>query len=136
MNYYSVKISYEKEIEFQNLKRIVENYVVKAENADINSDYMAQLTGLNLVSIESINKINISDVLFFDGDKYFVVKLKFLVENDDTKAIRKITEQFIVRSENLENAVINFKEKVCKNTLSENFVTSVRELNIVDVLPY
>ena len=137
MNYFLVKSSYEKEVEFQNLKRIVESYVIKSDDADLNGrfyEYMKTVLGKMLVNIESINKVKISDVLFFGGDKYFIVKLRFIVENSDTGAIRKAIEQYIVRAESLEDAIISFKKRVCDSSVTENMIVSARELNIVDII--
>jgi hypothetical protein len=137
MKYFLVKVSYEKECEFQNLKRIVESYVVRSEDADLNalfSDYMKTHVGKVLVNIESINRIKISDVLFFDGDRYFIVKLMIIAENAETKVIRKVIEQYIVRAENLEDALVSFKKKICDTSLTENMIVAVRVLNVIDVL--
>lgn len=137
MNYYLVKVSYEKEVEFQNLKRIVESYVIKSKDADFNGhflDYMNRYAGKVLINIESINKMKISDVLFFDGKKYFIVKMRFIVENAETGAVRKAIEQYIVRSISLADAIVSFNKRICDTSITENMIVSVRELNVIDII--
>jgi hypothetical protein len=135
--FFNVKISYErKNLEMSSVKRIVENFLVLCERADGVKDVIeGELVGYDDIAVESISKSNVCNVIKDDdGGKFFKCTLVFIVENDKTKALKKIKEVFIVQTKTIEHAYIVFKDTYVKGSLSECFLRSVSEMNIIDVL--
>ena len=66
--------------------------------------------------------------------KYFLVKVKFEGLNDKGKVV-KISEQYLVESEDVKSAEQNFR-KESKEFLSYFEISSISETKIIDVFKY
>jgi hypothetical protein len=135
--YFNVKISYErKDIELASVKRIVENYLVECERVDdVKEVIERELNGYDDIAIEAISRAKISDTIISDDNgAFFKCTLVFIVENDETKALRKAKEVFVVKAENIKDAYDTVTEAYARGSLSETFLRSISEMNIIDVI--
>ena len=135
--YFNVKISYErKDIELASVKRIVENYLVECERVDdVKEVVERELHGYDDIAIEAISRAKVSDTIINDDNGvFFKCTLLFIAENDETKALRKIKEVFVVKAQNIKNAYDVVVETYAKGSLSETFLKSISEMNIIDVI--
>ena len=66
--------------------------------------------------------------------KYFLVKVKFEGLNDKGKVV-KISEQYLVESEDVKSAEQNFR-KESKEFMCDFEISSISETKIIDVFKY
>lgn len=135
--FFNVKITYErKDLEMNSIKRIVESFLVQCERADeVKNIIENELVDYDDISIESILKSNICNVIIDDSSgKFFKCTLVFIVENDETKALKKVKEVFAVQAKTIERACVVFIDNYKKGSFSECFLRSVSEMNIIDVI--
>jgi hypothetical protein len=121
----------------KSIKRIVENFLVLSERADdVKGIIESALPGYyDNMSIEAVSKSNVGRVIKNDDSgKFFKCVLVFIVENDETKALKKVKEVFVARVQTIEQAYTVFREDYVRGSMSECFLRSVSEMNIIDVI--
>lgn len=91
------------------------------------------------VDVERIVKAHYSELFLKDelgdNDKFYRVKIVFIIYDDKTDTEKKTPSSFLVQGDSLENALKFFKEQM-KGTMGDWEIVSISETQIQEVFLY
>lgn len=134
--WFECKVRYDKMAENGTVKKVNEPYLVDAltfteAEARIMDEMKAFISGE--YSISSEKKTKISEIFFNEtGDRYYLVKVNFIILDEKTGVEKKTTNQILVQASDFDEAVANFKDGM-KGTMADYEIASVSETLIMDV---
>lgn len=86
-------------------------------------------------SVSAVKKTKISEIFFNEnGDRYYLVKVAFIVYDDNTGLEKKVLNHILVQASSFKEAYDNFEEGM-KGTMADYEIASISETLIVDVYP-
>lgn len=86
-------------------------------------------------SVSAVKKTKISEIFFNeDGDRYYLVKVNFIICDENTGAEKKAPNYILVQVSSFKEAYDNFEEGM-KGTLADYEIASIAETLIMDVYP-
>ena len=136
--WFETKIRYEKTLEDGTQKKVTEQYTVDAlsfteAESTIVEEMSAYISGE--FTITDIKKAAYKEVFFTDGnkdDKWFKVKLQFIIIDEKTGKEKFSTVTYLVQSNTLQRAVTNIEE-VMNTGMQDWKLASVAETTLMDV---
>lgn len=138
-NWFTVKVKYTKQLENGTFKRVSEPYLLAAMTftdaeariyEELGSIIRGEFTVLNIARTE-FHDIFMSD----DSDSLFKCKISFESSNVDDEKSKKVTQNFLVGANTIEEAAERIKENL-SSMLVDYTLNSVVNTPIVDVFPY
>lgn len=139
--WFTCKIKYDKTLENGMQKKVTEPYLVDAlsfteAEARIIEEMMPYISGEFTVS--AVAKANYSELFHSDdvsADKWYKVKMAFVVLDENTGAEKKTFTNVLVQAFDLRDAVKRLDEGM-KGSMADYQIVSVAETAIMDVYPY
>lgn len=139
MNWFEVKVKYQKIDDKGKEKKVTEPYLIDAVSfteaeARIH-DEMKAFVGEEF-TITNIKRANYSDLFFFDNsDRWFKCKVVFVTLDEEKGVERKTSNYMLVQANDIDEAFNNFTASM-KDCTVDYVLQSVHETPIMDVFPY
>ncbi|MFB6319347.1 DUF4494 domain-containing protein [Saccharicrinis sp. FJH54] len=139
MNWFEVKVKYQKIDEQGKEKKVSEPYLVDAVSfteaeARTYEELKAYLG--EEFNILNIKRANYSDLFFFDsGDRWFKCKVVFITLDEEKGVEKKTSNYMLVQATEIDEALANLTESM-KDLTVDYTVQSIQETPIMDVFPY
>lgn len=139
MNWFEVKVKYQKIDEQGKEKKISEPYLVDAVSfTEAESRIYEELKPYlgEEFNILNIKRANYSDLFFYDsGDRWFKCKVVFVTLDEEKGVEKKMSNYMLVQATDIDEALSNLTKSMKDCTVDYN-VQSVQETPIMDVFPY
>lgn len=137
-NWFLVKVKYTKQLDNGSFKRVSESYLVAAMTfTDAEARIYEELG--NIIKGEflvlSIQRFDVMDLFQYDdSDVWYLVKVSYESQIDDSEKAKKVTQKFLVTASSLKEAYDRTKESL--STLMVDFtIPSGAVSKIVDIFP-
>lgn len=137
-NWFLVKVKYTKQLDNGSFKRVSESYLVAAMTfTDAEARIYEELG--NIIKGEflvlSIQRFDVMDLFQYDdSDVWYLVKVSYESQIDDSEKAKKVTQKFLVTASSLKEAYDRTKESL--STLMVDFtIPSGTVSKIVDIFP-
>ncbi len=137
-NWFLVKVKYTKQHDDGSFKRVSESYLVAAMTfTDAEARIYEELG--NIIKGEflvlSIQRFDVMDLFQYDdSDVWYLVKVSYESQIDDSEKAKKVTQKFLVTASSLKEAYDRTKESL--STLMVDFtIPSGTVSKIVDIFP-
>lgn len=138
-NWFTVKVKYTKQLDNGALKRVTEPYLLAAmtftdAEARIYEELGSQIRGE--FNVTGIARTELNDIFAYDdADTWYKCKVKYEDFDADTEKSKKVTQNFLVRANDVKEAYERMKESL--STLMVDFeIPSIIESPLVDIFPY
>lgn len=139
MNWFEVKVKYNKVLEDGREVRASEVYLVDAltcTEAEARTIEEMEPFVNGELEVVSVKKASYNEVFFTDnGDIWFKCKVMFVGINEQTSREKLTPSSMLIRASNTAGALVYMNEAL-KDTLSDYTIAAVSETKIVDVFPY
>lgn len=139
MNYFEVKVKYEKTMEDGMQKTVSEIYLTDAlsftEAEAIATEEMSMLAGGEF-EIAAIKKVNYAEIIKSENDNegtWFKCKLSFITIDEKTDKEKKTHVSYLVEGSNLESAKVRMA-KAMSSTMIDYEFSKIEETPIMDIL--
>lgn len=135
MTFFEVKIKIDKVLEDGTQKKVSETYAVEAfsfteAEARITKEMVPYITGEFNVTHEKIAQYN--EVVFNDGELFFLVKYNLLTVDEVTGKERKQAMYVLFREETIDKAKEHAREYM-KGSVVDYEIEAIKETKILDV---
>lgn len=138
MNWFVVKIRFQKEDEAGSLKTHNEEYLFDATSyaeAEANG-YKRIATGSSDFSVSSISKMRLSDLFSYeDGDFWFKAKVVYFSVDERSGKEKKVSNHMLVNADGVHQALDRIVESL-RTMLVPYEVEGINLTKILDVFPY
>ncbi|MDO4163972.1 MAG: DUF4494 domain-containing protein [Bacteroides sp.] len=138
-NLFISTVRYEKMMENGVQKTVNEQYLLDAVSfTEAEARTIEELTPFisGEFTIPQIVKPRISELfLNEDGDRYYKVKVAFIMLDEKSGAEKKKTSNSLVRANDFKSAYLNF-EAGMKGTIADYEILSISEIPILDYFPF
>ena len=136
MNYFEVKVSFEKVLENGTEKTVSEKYLLKnamsfTEAESIITEYITPFVSGEYM-ISEIRRSKITETVGTDLEKYFKFKVAFISVNESGKE-KRTNVAMLVNADNIDDAKSSFVDFM-KSTMADYIITDISETKIVDVI--
>lgn len=139
MNWFEVKVKYQKIEENGKEKNVSEPYLVDAVSfTEAEARIMEELKPYigEEFNIMNIKRANYSDLFFYEtGDRWFKSKVVFVTLDEEKGVEKKVANYMLVQASNIDEALANLTESM-KDCTVDYSVLSLQETLIMDVFPY
>ena len=136
--WFECKVRFEKMQENGSVKKVNEPYLVDAMSfTEAESRIIEEMKPFisGDFSISAVKKTKISEIFFNeDGDRYYMVKVNFIVIDEKSGAEKKAASFILVQASDLQDALQKFL-KGMEGTMSDYEIVSVAETPLMDVFP-
>lgn len=136
--WFECKVRFEKMQENGSVKKVNEPYLVDALSfTEAESRIIEEMKPFisGDFSISAVKKTKISEIFFNeDGDRYYMVKVNFIVIDEKSGAEKKAASFILVQASDLQDALQKFL-KGMEGTMSDYEIVSVAETPLMDVFP-
>ena len=139
MNWFEVKVKYQKIDEQGKEKKLSEPYLVDAVSfTEAEARIYEELKPFlgEEFNILNIKRANYTDLFFFDsGDRWFKCKVVFIALDEEKGVEKKTSAYMLVQATDIDEALANLTESM-KDSMADYNVQSVQETAIMDVFPF
>lgn len=136
--WFECKAKYEKLQENGAVAKVNEPYLVDALTfTEAESRFIEELKPYisGDFTVSAVKKTKVSEIFFNeDGDRYYMVKVNFIVLDENSGAEKKIPNYILVQASSFEGAYDNFEEGM-KGTVADYEIVSISETLLMDVFP-
>ena len=136
--WFECKVRFEKMQENGSVKKVNEPYLVDALSfTEAESRIIEEMKPFisGDFSISAVKKTKISEIFFNeDGDRYYMVKVNFIVIDEKSGAEKKAASFILVQASDLQDALQKFL-KGMEGTMSDYEIVSIAETPLMDVFP-
>lgn len=136
--WFECKAKYEKLQENGAVAKVNEPYLVDALTfTEAESRFIEELKPYisGEFTVSAVKKTKVSEIFFNeDGDRYYMVKVNFIVPDENTGAEKKTPNYILVQASSFESAYDNFEEGM-KGTVADYEIASISETLLMDVFP-
>lgn len=139
MNYFEVKVKYEKTTEDGMQKTVSEIFLTDAmsftEAEAIATEEMSMLAGGEF-EIAAIKKVNYAEIVKSENDNegtWFKCKLAFITIDERTEKEKKTHVSYLVEGSNLESAKVRMAKSMSSTMIDYEF-SKIEETPIMDIL--
>lgn len=138
MNWFIVKIRYDKMLETGMQKTVTESFLVDAlsfteAEARIVEEVKPYISGE--FSISDISRYRVSESLLNDGDRFYKSKLEYITLDERRGNEKKQGVYFLVQASSIDEARQNIETEM-KKSLIDYEIVKIEETKIMDVFPY
>jgi len=139
MNWFEIKVKYQKVDEKGKEKKVSEPYLVDAVSfteaeARITEELKSFLG--EEFNILNIKRANYSDLFFYDdGDRWFKSKVAFVTLDEEKGVEKKTSNYMLVQANDINEAFANLTNSM-KDCMVDYNVLAMQETPIMDVFPY
>ncbi len=136
--WFECKVKYDRMQENGMVKKVNEPYLVDAltfteAEARIIEEVKPFISGE--FSISAVKKTKISEIFFDEtGDKYYMVKVNFIVPDEKTGVEKKTASFILVAASDFKGALDRFEQGMA-GTLGDYEIASIAETPLMDVYP-
>jgi hypothetical protein len=136
--WHTVSIKFTKEFPDGTLKRVTEQYLVNAVSftdaeARIHKEVGEFIKGEFVV--KAIAKVDYIDVLEYDDDRWYKVKVNYSTDDSDTGKEKTVSNNLLVSSTNAKQAYER-TEATLKNLMGSFNISAISQTGIKGVFPY
>lgn len=139
MNWFEVKVSYERVLENGMQGKVTESYLFDALSyTEAEARTLEELKPFisGEFTITDIKRARLAEIFFNEaGDKYYKIKLAFITLDEKSGSEKKTTVQMLSQACDLKEA-INVLQEGMKGTMADYIITSVTETQIMDIFPF
>ena len=141
MNYFEVKVKYEKTQEDGMQKKVTETYLVDAISFSECEDRMIDEMKVYISGEFEVNAIQkakyneLVESVDTSADKWYKCKLLFITLDEKTEKEKKSAVHYLVQGSSLENAKNNMVKFMSTSSIDYEFV-EIKETPIMDVFKY
>lgn len=136
--WFECKIRFDKMQDNGSVKKVNEPYLVDALTfTEAENRIIEEMTPFisGDFSVTAVKKTKIAEIFFNDdGDRYYMVKVNFIVIDEKSGAEKKVANFILVQASDFEDALKKFL-KGMEGTLSDFDIVSISETLIMDVFP-
>lgn len=136
--WFECKIRFDKMQDNGSVKKVNEPYLVDALTfTEAENRIIEEMTPFisGDFSVTAVKKTKIAEIFFNDdGDRYYMVKVNFIVIDENSGAEKKVANFILVQASDFEDALKKFL-KGMEGTLSDFDIVSISETLIMDVFP-
>lgn len=118
------------------MKRIIQPYMVNAmtfTEAEGKVIQRLEPTYQSQFTVKACRRVNIAEIGKGEGEKWYLVKVGFLIENEKTGSVKRAISPILVRGDDFMEAYENTAETM-RGTMADWEVVSLAETPIVDVI--
>lgn len=137
--WFECKAKYEKIQENGSVAKVNEPYLVDAISfTEAECRFIEELKPYisGGFSVSAVKKTKISEIFFNeDGDRYYLVKVNFIICDENTGAEKKKPNYALVQASSFKEAYDNFIDGM-KGTMADYEIASIAETQIIDVYPF
>lgn len=139
MNWFEVKVSYEKMMGNGMQKKVTEPYLIDAlsfteAEARAIEEIRPFISGE--FSISSVRRKKLSELFYNEnGDRFYLAKVSYITLDEKTGAEKQTKVQFIAQASDIQEALDVMTEGM-KGTMADYRINSISETMIMDVFPY
>ena len=137
MNYFEVKITFDKTLENGKEKKVTECYIVNAvsfTDAEAKVIHHVQDVITGLFEVKSIRKYKVAEIVPSElGDTYFKCKLNFITLDEKSGKEKKSAVYMLVDAENLDKAKALLVEHM-KSTMADYSIEKIEETKIMALI--
>ena len=135
MDFFEVKVKYDKVAECGKEKKVNETYAIDAMSfteaeARITKEMLPYITGEFLVAAEK--RAQYKEVVFNSGDLFFLVKFVLIYVEEITGKEHRSAMYVLFRDETIDKAKEHAREYM-KDTMTDYEIESIKETKILDV---
>ena len=136
--WFETKVSYDKMMDNGTIRKVKEPYLCDAlsfsEAEARTTEKMAPCISGEF-DVAAVKKTKIAEIFMqFNGDKWYLVTVAFVILDERTGAEKKANSQILVAADNFREALSNFAEGM-KGTMADYDIVSIAETPIMDVFP-
>ncbi len=138
-NWFECKISYDKQLENGQQKKVTEPYLVDAlsfteAEVRIIENIRPYISGE--FSVADIKRAKLSEIFFNEnGDRYFRAKVYFITLDEQNGQEKKTPSNMLVQACDIKEA-LKVIEKGMEGTMADYTIGSLTETGIMDIFPY
>ena len=139
MNWFIVKVSYDKMMENGVQKKVTEPYLLDAlsfteAEARIIEEIKPYISGE--FTVADIKRARLNEIFFNEaGDRFYKVKIFFITLDEKSGAEKRTAVQMLAQASTLEEALEATKTGV-KGTMADYVIASIVETAILDIFPF
>lgn len=137
-HFIETKVKYEKTMENGMQKKVTEPYLVDALSfTEAESRIIEEITPFmsGEFTVSAVKKSNITEIFWNDSesaDKWFKVKVNFIIINEKTMQEKKTASYMLVQAADLRSALKSFDESM-KGIMADYQIASIAETPLMDV---
>lgn len=135
-NWFECKVRYDKIQENGSAKKVTEPYLVDAMSFTeaekrITEEQTPFISGD--FSVSAVKRSRVSEIVWHEGgDRWYLVKVAYVVVDERTGAEKRTVTQMLVQSNGFKSAFDNFMEYM-KDSMADFDIVSISETPIMDV---
>lgn len=133
--WFEVKIRFDKMQKNGTVKKVTESYLADSlsfSEAEVRVSEEVKPFISGDFDIHAERKTKISEIFFGDGDKFYLVKVAFIVIDERTGTEKRTISHILVQADNFGDACDRFIDGM-KSTMADWDIVSVSETPITDV---
>lgn len=138
-NWFTVRVRYTKQLDNGALKRVSEPYLLAAMTfTDAEARIYEELGQIirGEFNVVGISRTEIHDIFAYDdADTFYKVKIKYEGVDADSEKAKKVTQNFLVSANSVEEAYARIKESL-SGLLVDFEIPSIIVSPIVEIFPY
>lgn len=137
MNWFEVKIKYQRIDEQGKEKKVSEPYLINAMSfTEAEAKILEEMEPYvgEEFSITNIKRANYSDIFYYDdGDRWFKCKVEFVMLDEEKGVEKKTANYMLVQANDIDEALKNFTNSM-KDCMADYTLQTIQETPIMDVI--